>query len=726
MSEVDSAAQAMERTDADTPTVARSTLPAAAYAPILALGAVAVETVAAVYSGSYISWGAIALAAVFWMAAAAVGGLVLGVVLLPVLVFVKGRQRLAVMPDLFVATGAGLTAHNIADNYSHLHPLGGGVLLSWAFLPAWAMIFGSLVAWLVATEKRGSGRFWIAYALAATLFAEGMSVFAGKLAACVLTVTPFALLAIGAYLMRKTRLGQRRGLFVVSSIAALSVVLLATAEGLGTTPFKPIDRGFKSDAGKAAMLAGKPNVVIIVIDTLRADHTTMCGYKYPTTPNLSELARECQFFPNGESVDSWTLPSHASMFTGLYPREHGARASKDMGAAGVQRNRPYGTALVRSKQTLATYLSKAGYDTGAIAANYIWLYRAFGLDQGFSYYYDLPKLLIFTPSGHRTFIWPLDTIDTAFGLNGKLLQPATDGRSVTEMGCSWIERNGERPFFLFLNYMDAHFPYSAPPPYDKTDGPGIPYSRILRDGPWRSFIWRYVGTGKGLTPKLKAVATNQYDGGIAYADHWVGEFIKRLKAKGLYDDTLLIVTSDHGEFLGEHGRIDHMVGVYEEGVRIPILVKYPHGRLAGTIRSERASITGVFATVFDSLGLAMPQVSARPLGTLGRLVLVEDFENGQSTSVYGAKFKGDRTAVYEGNWKYIHSTAAPAELYDLSADATESANMIAARPEIAGRLYGQLMAWHRETPLFDGRAETGRALSEQELERLRSLGYLAR
>jgi len=719
------AVQAESRAQMDTPGLVRSTLPVAAYAPIFALGAVAVETVAAIYSGSYISWGVVMLAAGFWAVAAAVGGLVLSAVLMPILLAIKGRHRLVVMPDLFVAIGAGLTAHNVADDYSRLYPLGGGVLLNWAFLPAWAMILGSLTAWLVATEKRGNGRFWIAYALAATLFAEGMSAFSGKLAACTLTITPFVLLAIGAYLVRKTRFGQRPALFVVSLIAALAAMLLVGAEGLGAAPAKPIDRGFTLDAGKAAMLAGKPNVVIIVIDTLRADHTTMCGYKYPTTPNLEQLARECQFFPNGETVDSWTLPSHASMFTGLYPREHGARASSDSGGMGVERSELFSTPLARSKQTLATYLSKAGYDTGAIAANYIWLYRAFGLSQGFSYYYDLPRLLIFTPSGLRTFIWPLEVTDTALGLNGTLLKMAWDAKSVTGMGDRWLQTHSRQPFFLFLNYMDVHSPYAAPPPYDHIDGP-ISYNRIMREEFWRGFVSNYVRTGQGLRRKVKAEITNQYDGGIAYADHWVGEFVRRLKARDLYDNTLLVVTSDHGEFCGEHARLGHALGVYEGGLHIPILVKYPKGRHAGEVRRERVSITGIFATVLDTLGLPVPQEAARPLGAPERVIFAEDFENPLTSAFYGREFRGNRTAIYDGDWKYIHSTTARGELYDLGSDPDEKTNMCSARPDVAARLKSELNTWQRARPLFDGRKEAGAALSESELERLRSLGYLAR
>ena len=423
----------------------------------------------------------------------------------------------------------------------------------------------------------------------------------------------------------------------------------------GELALRPLDHHQKTDAGKAAMLAGRPNVILIVMDTVRADHTSLCGYKYPTTPNLAQLAKDGRLYPKAEAVDSWTLPSHASMFTGKYPRQHGAHASSEKNAEGIEKYRPYGTQLAPSQQTIAWYLSQAGYSTGGIAANYTWLCRQFGLDQGFGYYYDLPRMLLFMPNGSPVFKWPLEAVDGFMGYNGKLLQTYWDAETVTGMAESWVNKHKAEPFFLFVNYMDAHYPYSAVPPFDHIDGPGIPYDPILRQHSWQKFLSYYINTGRNLTPARLRSAVNQYDGEIAYADHWIGSFVESLKREGLYDNTLLIVTSDHGEFFGEHRLLNHGVGIYEGGINVPILVKYPEQRFAGQVVNERVSLIDIFATIADAAKVKTLEVPSRPLGAgpSGQIIIAEDYENGMNLKLYGDRFKGTRIATFDRDWKLM-------------------------------------------------------------------------
>ena len=217
---------------------------------------------------------------------------------------------------------------------------------------------------------------------------------------------------------------------------------------------------------------------------------------------------------------------------------------------------------------------------------------------------------------------------------------------------------------------------------------------------------------------------NQYDGGLAYADYWVGRFVEDLKSQGLYDDTLLIVTSDHGEFFGDHALLEHGVGLYEGGVRIPILVKYPGGAHAGEVIDRRVSIIDIFATVFDVLKLPMPDCTAQALDKVNHPIIAEDYENSPRVAMYGDRFKRSVTAAYVGDLKYMESDRDSPELYDLAADPGETNNLAASRPADAVKLAAAISDWRTKTAAFDGTAETARRLSPETLDKLRSLGYI--
>ena len=249
------------------------------------------------------------------------------------------------------------------------------------------------------------------------------------------------------------------------------------------------------------------------------------------------------------------------------------------------------------------------------------------------------------------------------------------------------------------------------PPFDKVDGPDIPYHKSLRQTDWQELSGRYVATRKGLTPELLRSAVNQYDGEVAYTDHWIGGLLDSLREKGLYDDALIIVTSDHGEFFGEHEYLDHSVALYEEGVRIPLMVKYPKGAHAGETKSTRVSIIDVFATVLDTVGAPMPDVPAEPLDTASRPVMLENHKSGLQSRRYPDRANRTLTALFDGNYKYMKSTNGPSELYDLAADPREATNLAVQRPDVAARLDGELSRWLSENPLFDASTEVNLAPS---------------
>jgi len=709
------------------PGVLALVLPGIVLAALFSLGVSAFHGLVDVCSGSYVALAVAAMVGAFWMAVAAGAAVAVAAVFLPVLIMLRGRWRSAILPGLIVAAAFLANAFAFRRAIVNNVPLGTLFMLrGYGLVPA-ALVMGGLTAFL-AVHARRTGAWTIAlFMLMSILFATGLSYFVLKPAgAFTLLVGPLALASLGVLLLERIVSARRRAALVFVAAVIFAVALLVSARVAGEPPLAPVNMHFRPDPGKTAMLAGKPNLIIITLDTVRADHTSLCGYKYPTTPNLVRLASECRFFPCGESVDSWTLPAHASMFTGKYPREHGAHASPERTVSGMEKGfTPCGIPLAPSQVTLAALLSMKGYSTGAIVANYSWLCRQYGLDQGFSYYYDLPRWLVFTPGGSPVYEYGLEAVDTLLGKNGKLLETCWDARSVTRMAESWISENRRSPFFLFLNYMDPHYPYCAVPPFHHIDGPDVAYNDVLSFRNWQTFISRYMKTGEGMTPKLAREISNAYDGEIAYLDHWVGQLADWLKAEGLYDDTLLVITSDHGEFFGEHRLLNHGVGLYEGGLRIPILVKYPRGRFAGEVRNERVSIMDIFATVFEVLEFPMPECSAVPLGAPAReLLYAEDFENGTNVERFGERFRGDRTAAFRGDWKYLSSTAAPGELYNLAVDPDEENELSGAEPSVAGALGKGIRNWQDSTPLFDGTKEARREISQGELEKLRSLGYL--
>jgi arylsulfatase A-like enzyme len=677
------------------PGVLRATLAGVPFAVLGASGTVAVSALTAIYTRSYLPWSVIGMVALFWSAAAAVAALAAAGVASPFMIFLRGRGRLAVMPAVVVAgcflANALVTKGAIAGSDS----IGKIVFLNVYFITAWAILLGVITGVLVIQSKR-TGDWGVTFVmLLSVLVSAGGAYFIWKQAgAFALVIGPLALSVIVIAVIDRVPSAALRAAAVGAVAVLYAAALFLAAEIGGQKPLTAIERGVAADPGRAAKLAGRPNVIIITIDTGRADHMSLYGYRFPTTPYLERLAADCQFYPNGVATDSCTLPSHASLFTGMYPRAHGAHRDPTASGSGAL------AALDPSRTTLATYLSREGYDTAGIVANHSRLCRQLGVDQGFSYYHDMPRMLIVTPGGAPVLEYGVDAVDRLLGKNGKLLQTYLDGRTVTRLATDWIEGKGRTPFFLFINYMDAHYPYSGPPPFDSIDGPGIAYRHVLKLTPWSAFFKKYMRTGEGLTPELLREIVNQYDGGLAYADHWLGRFIEMLKVRGLYDNTLIVVTCDHGEFFSEHGLLKHGDEIYEEGVKIPILVKYPRGAHAGEVKGERVSILDIFATVFDVLKLPMPTVTAQPLDTVSHAIMTENYSPGIQREKPDSQIKRALTVFYSGDYKYTHSTTGRNELYDLAADPGELKNLVTEKPEIAARMEAEAGEYLAKTPAF--------------------------
>lgn len=302
----------------------------------------------------------------------------------------------------------------------------------------------------------------------------------------------------------------------------------------------------------------RPDVVLIVLDTVRADHLPLYGYPHDTMPALAAFARDAVVYRNAIAPDTWTAPSHASLFTGLMPSAHGVHYAK---------NSPGGVhALAADVPVLAEVLRDAGWKTAAFVGNDGFLDPVFGLARGFERY-------------QRKDMLPAANLVATVG--------------------AWLRRR-KSAVFLFLNVMDAHEPYAAPPPYDGMfpgRSPGVPAKPV-----------------PGVTPDAVTAAhwISQYDGELRYVDDRLAELFAVLRETGRYDGALIVVTADHGELFGEHGRWGHGGPPVRELVRVPLIVKYPGSTRRG-VEERPVSLVDVPATILSVLGLPPLGAGQTPL-----------------------------------------------------------------------------------------------------------------
>lgn len=462
----------------------------------------------------------------------------------------------------------------------------------------------------------------------------------------------------------------------------------------------------------------KPNVLLITMDTVRADHLSLYGYQRDTTPHLRDLAREATVYTHAIATSDETLTTHASIFTGLYPSWH--RAYDD------PPQHPYGRPLAPTFTTLAQALRANGYWTGAEIANFGILGTEMGMGRGFSVYhtrralrlsevaYESPRPF-YLRTGARLILSRL-AVDTD-ELTTRCLRAADINRRAFAL-LDQAKQTGA--FFLFVNYMDAHGPYVLPPPFN-TRFPGRdPHFNTA--AMWE-MTWQVLSGERHVSEAERSHLVSQYDGGIAYEDEEIGKLLARLRELGLYDNTLIIIVGDHGETFGEHGLMQHAVGsVYQDLVHVPLLIKYPSQRVGGQ-SDAWVSEVDLMPTVLDSVGVPLPAgVQGRSLRSPhgdSETVYSEAFPP-PSASVLNPRFRGFRRAIFAGSWKLVTWTQGPSELYDLAIDAAEKHNLYKPDDPHAKTLGDQLQKWAATAPRkFD---QSGKQ-DKSTVEKLKSLGY---
>jgi arylsulfatase A-like enzyme len=474
-----------------------------------------------------------------------------------------------------------------------------------------------------------------------------------------------------------------------------------------------IQSGIPADSPKPAA-SNYPNILLITMDTVRADHTSVYGYQRDTTPTLREFAREATLYTRGIAASDFTLPTHAALFTGLYPNWSGALAVLD------PRPGHLADPLRQDTVTLAEILRAKGYRTAEVAANFGFLGPWTGLTRGFAVA-DLHRPVMLSTGDRPFYLRAAARKVLGLFINPGLLdRPSFNAWDINRRALPILDAMKTGPFFLFLNYLDAHTPYVPDPPFDK-QFPGFdpsvnPFE--LHD------LKLQVASGKRrILPNEKAHLISQYDGGIAEEDAAIGVVLNRLRELNLYDNTLIVITSDHGDTFGEHGLADHFLGfVYQELVHIPFLIKYPGQRAPGS-SDDLVSQVDVLPTVLELLG------DKAHAGIQGRSLLrpipgdgLTVFSQGTRSGLVGVgnpRFEGLRRAVISRSMKLISWTAGPPELYDLAADPAETVNLYRPDDPRAVELSQRLSSWVAAMP--PRKAPT--KLDKSTIERLKSLGY---
>jgi arylsulfatase A-like enzyme len=468
---------------------------------------------------------------------------------------------------------------------------------------------------------------------------------------------------------------------------------------------------FSAEAASATVAGTiRPNVLVIVMDTVHADHLAIYGYERDTTPNLRDLARDSMVYTNAISASDITLTSHASLFTGMYPSWHGAYCDPN--------NAVYGRAISNQYPTVAELLRASGYQTTGVAAN-LYLRADFGLERGFDrFHIPRPVPLLAAENGfmlRRGFRRGLTLLfDTA--QFDRLYAMGEDINAELFAEFAGVSK-ADAPQFTFVNYMDAHFPYVPPAPYSAK------YAGRRREMTQDDLEdeQKVLTFGNAKAPGYRPHCLSQYDGGIAYEDRQIGEVVTWLKRRGAYDNTMIVITSDHGEAFGERHRVGHANSPYQNLLHVALLVKYPRQERRG--KEERpVSLTDVAPTILRTAGIAIPStMQGRTLTEAAdREIFSETFPCPVAHSPDCPNGCTAR-AIFSWPYKFITTSNGHRELFDLGRDPTESRNLYILQPERAAQLSGRLGLWMKSMPQQSRETHT---LSPEDLRRLKSLGYV--
>jgi arylsulfatase A-like enzyme len=464
----------------------------------------------------------------------------------------------------------------------------------------------------------------------------------------------------------------------------------------------------------------RPEIILLIsVDTLRADHLGLYGHHRPTSPVLDAFAAEGTVFEDANSPSPWTLPAHASMLTGLFPKKH--------------RVLTFDTALPAEIPTLAGILAGAGYHTAAVV-NSAWLKKErYGITRDFERYLFVDD----TQERRAPNSW------------------------VTDQAMTWLREPGARPLFLFVHYYDVHSDYTSLPEYERlfvgpysgeADGTGWQLARASFEDDYLEMCHRNYDPKKcriGNEEKYLAVDRSVgkiffdeddlrhieelYDAGIRQLDNELGRFFSLLASEDFLDKALVVITSDHGEEFMDHGRMDHFLTMYQEVLRVPLILHGP-GVPKGLRIEDPVSLVDLAPTLLALAGVESDEpsdgVDLSPLltgsspPTLANRPLYGEASGGLTYDIMMEGIFPVYRSLRRDNYKLIHDSKSQSfALYDLHADPGEERDISSLEPALKAKLISEMQQRYGDfsaEPAPENRVE----LDREELERLRALGYV--
>lgn len=453
--------------------------------------------------------------------------------------------------------------------------------LGWMAPLAYLALFAVLALPLALLVRVAPGRSIAAVALGVLAFLA-----LGSMALLVPRVAPYALLLLALGVAVEVTRRLLRAPAAWRWVRRLAVVSTAVCVAFAAeSVIRQSVRHARAERGNA--VAGAPNVLLIILDTVRAANLSLYGYARPTSPFLDRFAEQATTFDNALSASPWTLPSHSSMFTGRPPHELSA---------------DWEEALDDTTPTLAEHLRAHGYRTGGFAGNYFYCNSEFGLARGFVHYEDyiasLGQALLSTFPGH----WLVKRLEDTRLRNEFWFQRAIGRRTAPSVRASLVRWLGggerTRPWFAFANFIDAHDPYVAPEPFIR----GMAALPRVGAPPVRRWDRSYLVDAKPEGRRAALASIDRYDAGIAYLDEQIGTLLRDLEARHLLENTIVIIAADHGEEFGEGGRYWHGETVRLTTLHVPLMIRAPGLVPAGARVREPVSLRDLAATIADLTG----------------------------------------------------------------------------------------------------------------------------
>ncbi|MBV6401895.1 MAG: hypothetical protein CNIPEHKO_02198 [Anaerolineales bacterium] len=408
-----------------------------------------------------------------------------------------------------------------------------------------------------------------------------------------------------------------------------------------------------------------PNILLIVMDTVRADHLSLQGYERETDPTLKRIASEGVMFENAYAASSWTLTSHASLFTGRWPYEHKADG---------------GRYLDETYPTIAEALTERGYRTGAFNGNFETVTSHWGFARGFlhfeDYYQTLPQLAVSSVYGRFMEYYVFHKVfNMEFSIDRRW------GPSVNQSALDWIDQDDDTPFFAFVNYYDAHAPYISPE--------RAKFSNLPNPGGLVNTDWTTADIYNPKTPEQAQGEIDAYDGGIYYTDQQIDVLLKELESRGKLDNTIVVITSDHGELFGEHGLWEHHNSLYKPVIHVPLIVWYPKSAPQNMRIDTPVSNTFIPAMLLDMLGEPrqtafrgppLSQLWADPAAAANFPDPIAEMAESSWVNPHHLSIRGDMVTVLSPEWQFIAHEFNGIELYNLNDDPDQENNLAGENP----------------------------------------------